>query len=1718
MAKNPTPQNDPAALAFSAVEDALKESVFNLDGPAPREPERKPADPARTERLRAADKIAQQAGSVANDDRISTSRLLYNLQSRSSSTPTVLALLLSIAWLLVSGTVAWLRFSAEMTNFGQFLGSIEFIALIAIMVLPVMGFFAVATLFRRAQDLRNAASSITQAAIRLAEPEVAAADKVASVGQAVRREVNALGDGLERALSRAGELEVMIHNEVTALERTYSDNESRMRALIAELASQRESVLTNTERVREAITESHTGLVFDLDMISQRIAGTIVESGGNLTRALETAGEGLTQSFSDRAENFVGLIENRSSDFINALDDSARRLTLTFEDQSSTMSSTLEARSRDLANTLDSRMDALAEALDTRAATISLTLDERTASLSNAIGNRTEALAGLLTDGGNTLLDRLQRRGAEVSDALDSIGTRIADDISGRASQAELLLATMSRQLDESISIQLNAMDSRLQSAVIEINGALDDTSERARITLSTAGQESLGQFDTRLSEIASLIDERLHQLDGVIGDKGEKLVERLDAQRTSFAARANVLEMALNEESGRFNDIVAERTREMGEVLGAKTKAVTESITARTREMSDSLDNHAGVIADALDSRTGSLNTLLGSRVEELDRTLAARSSAIEQTLTSQAASLDETLSTRSAELAESIRERSQELSRTLNAGTQTFDAAISSRSQRLADTLSERTNAMSLEIETRTDALANQLEERTATLVAQLEGNGGRIREALNNGTVELADIVATRTQELSSALATRTDSLSQVLQGRTDELSQTLQGRTDELSDALARRTSELSETLATQTTSMSETISLHASALGETIEQQGLSAKNSIDSSLRAATDIMGIRLEEMSSVVSGKVTEVNEHLGQGLDNAIARISDAERGVAARIESASSSVGESARQAASLIEAGVNAARQAITDMVDQRLGTLPEAITARADITADRLAALNASISTSITQSMADLEAGADRIEETIATRISLASQTIADDVIATAGRMDTAVRSALDQIRLAAGNIDQIVSVKAVGTVENLEGRLSEINRTVEEQTGRFAELVTQRSSELQHALNSHGNILRDALSENAREAETIMSASSSRILSDVTAALNKLNDSNVLLQQVLDAATGNLATLENNVSHQTANYSDAMRQAMGQTEQAGQLVTQHVGAMQQSIRGMIEQFGSILGRLEAEAAGITRASHSLETTSTTALDTLEERRGAMDALAQSFAARADDIDARMRMFAQNIADTVNDTERRLIAARRAMDEALAATSGSVNSAIEASTGLVQNAIYTNTDRFSTALSSQTEEFEAMVQRAADNAAAALSRTSSTVRNVLAEQTEQVNSSLESNASRVGDILSSTAGSVTDVLTSTSATLADAISDSTQSVRNAIAGNAGQLRRALEETTQEVTGQLGAFHEAAGAEGRRANAVLQEAQQRLVSEMQRAIEDATHRFAETARAMRETAREVGGELEATRAELARGVNELPEETRASAAAMRRVVAEQIEALAELNAIVRAQPASHDITDRRGPAQRSLRQPEPAPAPYQPPRAPAQPAQDSYRAEPAQAATRLVDPIRSMPEPAPQPAQAPARAEAPAGEGGGWLRDVLRNASAKQADAQQPAGQTGAKALLGLTEEIARAIDDAALAEAWSRYQSGESNVFSRRIYTLGGQGTYDEVRKRIQRDADFARTAQAYMGEFEQLLKRAAAGPRAAAETREHLLSDRGKVYTTLAHASGRLS
>src|SRR3712207_8731560 len=73
--------------------------------------------------------------------------------------------------------------------------------------------------------------------------------------------------------------------------------------------------------------------------------------------------------------------------------------------------------------------------------------------------------------------------------------------------------------------------------------------------------------------------------------------------------------------------------------------------------------------------------------------------------------------------------------------------------------------------------------------------------------------------------------------------------------------------------------------------------------------------------------------------------------------------------------------------------------------------------------------------------------------------------------------------------------------------------------------------------------------------------------------------------------------------------------------------------------------------------------------------------------------------------------------------------------------------------------------------------------------------------------------------------------------------------------------------------------------------------MAEALSSATAKFRDAMGELRGMTGQIQRELEATRAELRRGVVELPQETQETTANMRRVVADQIKALNELSALV-----------------------------------------------------------------------------------------------------------------------------------------------------------------------------------------------------------------------------
>ena len=147
-------------------------------------------------------------------------------------------------------------------------------------------------------------------------------------------------------------------------------------------------------------------------------------------------------------------------------------------------------------------------------------------------------------------------------------------------------------------------------------------------------------------------------------------------------------------------------------------------------------------------------------------------------------------------------------------------------------------------------------------------------------------------------------------------------------------------------------------------------------------------------------------------------------------------------------------------------------------------------------------------------------------------------------------------------------------------------------------------------------------------------------------------------------------------------------------------------------------------------------------------------------------------------------------------------------------------------------------------------------------------------------------------------------------------------------------------------------------------------------------------------------------------------------------------------------------------------------------------------------------------------------------GPGWLSDLLARASKEEGEPAQgalsgaaglKAQQRGGPSLDSIADGISRMVDNGALVDAWDRFYRNERNAFSRRIYIGQGQQTFDEIRRRYAGDADFRATVDRYTQEFERVLTDVARDDRDGTLGRAYLISNQGKVYTMLAHASGRI-
>ncbi|MGI9423338.1 MAG: hypothetical protein ACR2PA_09095, partial [Hyphomicrobiaceae bacterium] len=230
----PGPRPDPIKKSGLDVDSAsVPDAIRPKDRPAPDQPGTAAPETRRPARRRPAGPSRERI--AANDDAPSIGGLIYALNQKPSNKPFVYASAGSGIWAALAAGFAYGFILRDVSFEGGLAGLVShpsFLTAFATLVGPIVLFWFLAFLSWRIEELHLRSTAMTEVAVRLAEPDRMAEQSVASLGQAVRRQVSFMNDAVSRALGRAGELEALVHNEVSTLEQSYEENERKIRGLI----------------------------------------------------------------------------------------------------------------------------------------------------------------------------------------------------------------------------------------------------------------------------------------------------------------------------------------------------------------------------------------------------------------------------------------------------------------------------------------------------------------------------------------------------------------------------------------------------------------------------------------------------------------------------------------------------------------------------------------------------------------------------------------------------------------------------------------------------------------------------------------------------------------------------------------------------------------------------------------------------------------------------------------------------------------------------------------------------------------------------------------------------------------------------------------------------------------------------------------------------------------------------------------------------------------------------------------------------------------------------------------------------------------------------------------------------------------------------------------------------------------------------------------------
>jgi hypothetical protein len=326
---------------------------------------------------------------------------------------------------------------------------------------------------------------------------------------------------------------------------------------------------------------------------------------------------------------------------------------------------------------------------------------------------------------------------------------------------------------------------------------------------------------------------------------------------------------------------------------------------------------------------------------------------------------------------------------------------------------------------------------------------------------------------------------------------------------------------------------------------------------------------------------------------------------------------------------------------------------------------------------------------------------------------------------------------------------------------------------------------------------------------------------------------------------------------------------------------------------------------------------------------------------------------------------------------------------------------------------------------------------------------------------------------------------------------------AEEIRLQAEATRRNALADLERLKSETDAESARRLDELRNRFANVSSSVTRDLDSLSSRVDQTADEVRQRAARTAAEIAAEQTRLKDQLDKLPLATRDSADQMRKALSDQLKALDTLANLTQRTLQARDVTRPVGappPAGAAAALPPPA-ASYQPPA-----------------------PVSPAPQPGLSQLNRPPASDA--GREGWSLGDLLARASRDEEQAaanasrpaQPPASAPQAAPFRFNIDVVARALDQPTTSALWSRISAGHRNALSRGLYSAEGRQIFDEITRRLPSDQSLQATLTRFLEDFERIRRELDQRDPSGRTTQNHLLSDSGRVYLFLAHATGRLT